>query len=266
VRIDTVTPRFGGELALQAQFTQAASVRRFASCQRFRFSEGGVEDPAFPGGALCAEEEEIGGTVFRTVLRRDSIRFEPVGVWRAFAQARGEAVIDLELNLRVGLIGGMGIQSNPNHLTDPSQQQLKLLGAIGVGMRRINRATNTEVYSLDVVYGAVQNYQVVDVLGPLGSDGVRPVIADPRPARRTNQLQAFISIRPMPGFRIRGMFTFNAPREQIPTGEGPVLPIPDLARVAIMTDRSLAQIITALVGGGDERQPPTESRHPAPAL
>jgi hypothetical protein len=231
------------EFGINAQLTQAATVREYRSCQRVIAAITGGPTPVDSlSGVLCKADQVSGDTTFRTLFRTDSVTFKPVSVWRAFAQGRMEAKITN--GLWVGPFGGVGVQSNPNSLSDPRQQQLKLLGAIGVGVRQFT-SEHDELFNLQVVYGAVQNYAQQDRLGATASDGTRTIITDALPVRRTQQWQAFLSLRPTDGFRLQAFFTFNAP----PPNRLGEPPIPDLARIAFMTDRDLGDIIKALVGG-----------------
>jgi hypothetical protein len=237
-------------LALVAQRTQGATVREFRSCHVSRTAVAGVPVPGAPSGEACSTVPPVADTAFGNLLTADSVRFSTAGVWRAFAQSRIEVGKDTSVGgVRVGGLGGFGIQSNPNNLTDPRQQQLKVLWAVGAGIRQMTDS-GTEQFAFDIVYGPVQNYFQVDRLGPAGSDGSRPVVTDPGPPRRTNQWQAFLTLRPIASFRLRLMTTLGAPAPKS-LGEPPV---PDLARLAVLTDRKLGDIVKALVGGKKDEE------------
>ena len=239
--------KFRSTLAVQSQLTQGATVREFNSCRVVRTAIAGTPLPGVPSGVNCAPQTVVGDTTFQNVLTTDSIRFSTADVWRAFVQGRieyGDSV-----GVRVGPVFGFGIQSNPNNLTDPRQQQLKVLGLVGAGVRQIE-SDGYESFSFEIAYGAVQNYFQQDRLGPTVTDGIPDVITEPGPPRRTNQWQAYLTLRPIQSFRIRLMSTLGAPA---PSELGQP-PVPDLARIAFMTDRRLSDIVTALVGG-EKREP-----------
>ena len=237
---------FTTEVLVSASLTQAANVRRHRSCRVLD-----VTDPpttgAIPDGPICEGDRQVDGRTLRTVFLLDSTAFRPVSVWRAFLQGRLERAV--QSTLRIGPILGVGIQSNPNSLGDPSQQRLKPLGAVGLGFRSLASSDNTEYFSLDVVYGAVQNYAQDDVFQPAVADREQSVVTVPLPVRRTSQWQVTASLRPTKSFRIRAMATLSAPPPDNPLEP----PVPDIARIAFMTDRDLADIVTALLGG--EKRP-----------
>jgi hypothetical protein len=257
------------ELATLAQYTQAATVREHRSCQSQPIRVGDVDLVPDASGQLCTPDSLVSDTVFRTRFLVDSVPFRAVGVWRGLAQGRVEAELRSSPSLRLGLVGFVGIQSNPNDLTDPHQQQLRLLNAGGASLRAFS-SDGIDRFALDIVYGDVQHYAQQDRLLPGASPSVT---TEPLPIRREAQWQAALSLRPAANIRVRGLFTFNAPA---PSRLGDP-PIPDLARIAVLWDSDFVKVVCTLLARDDCEKKATgkaaaaaadtrESQPPVPSL
>src|SRR5690349_23825182 len=67
------------EFGVNAQLTQAATVREYRSCQRVIGAITGGPTPVDSlSGILCKADQVSGDTTFRTLFRTDSVTFKPV--------------------------------------------------------------------------------------------------------------------------------------------------------------------------------------------
>ena len=111
------------DFAATAQYTQTATVRDFKSCKRVVDSIVGLPRFGPATGVVCAPPSSSTDTTFTSVFLTDSLTFRTAGAWRGFIQSRTEYRFGGGVGL--GLLAGVGLQTNPNSLSSPLQQQIR---------------------------------------------------------------------------------------------------------------------------------------------
>jgi hypothetical protein len=195
------------------------------------------------------------------ILRSDSVRAQVVPTWRAFVTTRLE--FENRAGLRVGPVGGVGLQTDPRGLRaagySNTNRPLHPLWNYGGGLRKVTKG-GVEVFGLDVLYGAVQNYYEADrVVVPREAgkpDSILKIAPDPVIIAYRAQLHTIGRLRLFKGASLRAYATFNAPQDGIPldpdvvttTSRPRARGFPDIVRVAFLLDRDVKKVWDTLVG------------------
>lgn len=242
--------------ALTSDLTQVAKLREHRSCVRETVGRP-LANPIREGEriSLCAKADTVGNDLFLRRERTDSIKAGVVSTWRTFLHSRTE-VEDVAAGLSVGLVAGIGFQTDPGGFAQ-GDRRIRPLFMIGPGIRQL-RADGTQRFRLDVLWGSVQSYASGDRLVEEGSERLRDTVhaftQNALSVRDERQWQVHLDMRVFKGAHIRGFATFS-PEYREPAVTGNPLnqalrssAFPDLVRIAFLLDRDIKQLWDTLIG------------------